>query len=367
MIGLAATTSITGGYRQASGGLYLLGGPLVVEGVASLTGGTVATRLPSAVNYLAGSIAATLVRGGAGSSYAGVEVDTGDTPGLALRGGASGSDLVVTALNHYIGATLASLTNSGSIASGYGLFVAESGSLGSMTNSGTLAGSIAAIHNDGTLGPIINTGVIAGNIDNLSAQALQIRGGTLTGYAPDSQGTITSNRGDVVLGGTIVLNHYVGATLGSLTNSGSVAQAYPVYVATTGSLGSLTNSGTLSGSIAAIYTAGTLGQITNSGLIAGNIENASAQGLRIAGGTGTVFGTLTGNGAGRGTISSATAPVAFTAGNLLLDDDIVATGLVVSNTGAVLRLPNSASITGGYSQTAGELALASGTRLVVSG
>ncbi len=704
LIGLAATTSITGGYRQASGGLYLLGGPLVVEGVANLTGGTVATRLPSAVNYLAGSIAATLVRGGAGSSYAGVEVDTGDTPGLALRGGASGSDLVVTALNHYIGGTLASLTNSGSIASGYGLFVAESGSLGSVTNSGTLAGSIAAIHNDGTLGPIINTGVIAGNIDNLSAQALQIRGGTLTGYAPDSQGTITSNQGDVVLGGTIVLNHafavgsntvindggllrlgtvvtvtgnfsqssglvmldsgamlavsgaasftggtiatasegdgnylvggsagtlvrggtgstytgvtvstgnrpglnqgaqvsgndlvlaalndyiggtlgrlsntgslssdyavfiaatgslgslvnsgtlagsiaaihnagtlgpitntgviagnidnlsaqalsitggtltgftpgsqgtigstlgnvvlagtitlddaidvgsntvvnaggtlslargvavtggfrmqegvlalgtgvslavsgsasitggtvtttvpvaanyraggvvgtlvqggagsnytgvtvttgttpglalsagadgtnlvvgalnhYVGATLGSLTNSGSVAQAYPVYVATTGSLGSLANSGTLSGSIAAIYTAGTLGQITNSGLIAGNIENASAQGLRIAGGTGTVFGTLTGHGAGRGTISSANAPVAFTAGNLLLDDDIVATGLVVSNTGAVLRLVNSASITGGYSQTAGELALASGTRLVVSG
>ncbi len=259
-LALARTVAITGQFRQREGAIVLgSGASLVVSGSASITGGTISAAVPIAANYIAGSGVDTLVQGGAGSTYTGVSVTTGATPGLALNAGADGTNLVVSALNDY-----------------------------------------------------------------------------------------------------------VGASLGSLSNSGSLSQAYPVYVASTGSLGSLSNSGTLSGSIAAIYTAGTLGQISNSGLIAGNIVNASAQGLSIAGGAGTVFGTLTGNGGARGTITSTAAPIVFTAGNVLLDDDIVATGQVVSNTGAVLRLASSASITGGYSQTGGALALESGTRLVVS-
>lgn len=480
---LGSIVSITGNFQQASGQVTLgSGAMLAVSGTASFTGGSIATASAGDGNYLVGGSAGTLVRGGAGSSYTGVTVLTGNRPGLDQRAQILGNDLVLAALNDYIGGTLGSLSNTGSLSSDYAVFIATIGSLGSLTNSGTLAGSIAAIHNEGTLGAILNAGVIAGNIENLSAQALSITGGTLTGFAQGSQGTISSTLGAVVLAGTISLddavdvgtntvvnaggtlvlargvavtgqfrqregaivlgngaslavsgsasitggtisavvllaanyiagsavgtvvqggagstytgvsvttgttpglaldagadgtnlvlsarNDYIGASLGSLSNSGSLSQSYPVYVASTGNLGSLSNSGTLSGSIAAVYTAGTLGQISNSGLIAGNITNASAQGLSIAGGSGTIFGTLTGKDGGRGTITSTAAPVAFTAGNVLLDDDIVATGQVVSNTGAMLRLANSASITGGYSQTAGALALASGTQLVVSG
>ena len=46
------------------------------------------------------------------------------------------------------------------------------GSLGSLTNTGTLSGAIAAIYNAGALGPIGNSGVIAGNIQNLAGTDL---------------------------------------------------------------------------------------------------------------------------------------------------------------------------------------------------
>ncbi|EIZ78003.1 outer membrane autotransporter, partial [Novosphingobium sp. Rr 2-17] len=186
-LSLTNSAAITGDYSQTAGSLVLATGQqLNVSGTASLTGGSVETTLPSATNYLAGTTAATLVTGGAGSSYTGVTVTTGTTPGLELTAGTSGTNLVVTADNNYIGAELASLTNSGSLTADYPVYVAATGSLGALDNSGTLSGSIAAIYNAGTLGPITNTGVIAGNIENVSAQAL-----TFIGGSGDSIGTLT--------------------------------------------------------------------------------------------------------------------------------------------------------------------------------
>ncbi|RZM22330.1 MAG: hypothetical protein EOP67_50680, partial [Sphingomonas sp.] len=69
-----------------------------------------------------------------------------------------------------------------------------------------------AIHiaDSGVLGPLVNTGVLAGNIDNLSAQALTITGGsfvaagTLTGF-DGTRGTITSTLADVVFASGVQL------------------------------------------------------------------------------------------------------------------------------------------------------------------
>ncbi|AJP71782.1 hypothetical protein TS85_08275 [Sphingomonas hengshuiensis] len=485
VLGLAESAAITGDYSQTAGSLLLATGKqLNVSGAASLTGGSVATTLPDAANYLAGTSAGTLVTGGAGSNYTGVSVTTGPITGLALSAGASGNNLVVTAQNNYIGAGLASLTNSGSLVADYPVYVAASGSLGALSNSGTLSGSIAAIYNAGTLGPITNSGLIEGNIENISAQALTFTGGTgstigtLTGLA-GGRGTISNSAGAVVFasgnmllnddvvasavtnsgavlsldnsaaitgdfaqtagslvlatgkqlnvsgaatlsGGTVSTslisaanyfagsaagtlvtggagssytgvsvvtapitglaltsgasgndlvvtanNNYIGANLASLANSGSLAVDYPVYVAASGSLGALANSGTLSGSIAAIYNAGTLGPIANTGVIAGNIENVATQALTFTGGTGSTIGTLTGLAGGRGTITNSAGAVVFASGNLLLNDDVVASA--VTNSGAVLSLDSSAAITGDFAQTAGSLVLATGKQLNVSG
>ncbi len=487
VLSLTNSAAITGDYSQTAGSLVLATGQqLNVSGTASLTGGSVATTLPNAANYLAGTTAATLVTGGTGSTYTGVSVTTGPITGLALTAGASGNALVVTADNNYIGATLASLANSGSLTADYPVYVAAGGSLGALANSGTLSGAVAAIYNAGTLGPIANTGVIAGNIQNVSAQALTFTGasgssmGTLTGQG-SGRGTITSTGGNVVFAsgnlllnddvvasgvtnsgavlslmnsaaitgdysqtaGSLVLatgqqlnisgtasltggsvattlpsaanylagttaatlvtggtgstytgvsvttgpitglaltagasgnalvvtadNNYIGASLDSLTNSGSLTADYPVYVAAGGSLDALANRGTLSGSVAAIYNEGTLGPIANSGVIAGDIQNVSAQALTFTGASGTGMGTLTGLNGGRGTITNLAGNVVFASGNVLLNDDVVATGHAVTNTGAVLSLTNSAAITGHYSQTAGSLVLATGQQLNVSG
>ncbi|WP_448662040.1 hypothetical protein ACG3SL_15330 [Sphingomonas sp. CJ20] len=471
------SAAVTGDYSQTAGSLVLATGKqLNVSGAASLTGGSVSTTLPGAANYLAGTTAATLVTGGAGSTYTGVSVTTAPVTGLAWSAGASGTNLVVTANNNYIGAGLDSLANTGSLVADYPVYVATTGSLGALNNSGTLSGAVAAIYNAGTLGPIANSGVIAGNVQNVSAQALTFTGGTgssfgtLTGLN-GGRGTITNSGGNVVFAsgnlvlnddvvatghavtntgavlrldnsaavtgdysqtaGSLVLatgktlnvsgaasvtggsvsttlpgaanylagttaatlitggagstytgvsvtaapvtgfawtagasgtnlvvtarNNYIGAGLASLSNSGSLVADYPVYVATTGSLGALSNSGTLSGAVAAIYNAGTLGPIANTGVIAGNIENLSTADLRIAGGAGTSFGTLTGYAAGsQGTIRNLSSNVVLT-GNLLLNDAVnVGTHSLINN-GGTLQVNNAVAVTGNYSQTGGTL------------
>ncbi|RYD24819.1 MAG: hypothetical protein EOP89_10540, partial [Lysobacteraceae bacterium] len=201
-LGLLTSANITGGYSQTAGALYVLNGAqLVVSGAANLTGGAVVTQFDPTANYLANENAGTLVRGGVGSSYDGVNVDTGNIDGLALTSNAAGTDLVVTARNTYIGGSLGSVANVDSLAADYPVYIAATGTLGSLTNSGTLSGAIAAIYNAGTLGPITNSGIIAGNIDNRSTQALTITGGTfetagtLTGFG-GARGTISSTSAD---------------------------------------------------------------------------------------------------------------------------------------------------------------------------
>jgi uncharacterized protein with beta-barrel porin domain len=492
-LSLNSIVAITGNFSQASGNLTLASGAeLVVSGAAVLTGGTVSTGLSGTGNYLVSGSGGTLIAGGAGSSYSGVTLAGGSITGLSASAATSGTSLVVAAGNDYIGGNLASLSNTGSLSAATALYIAGTGSLGSLSNSGTLAGSIAAIRNLGTLGPISNTGVIAGNIVNSTASSLVIAGGTgatigtLTGFTAGSQGTIGNTLGNVALSGNLALNDainvgantvtnsgalslgtivaitgnfsqasgnlalaigaelvvsgaavvtggtvsaslsatanylvgasggtliaggagsgysgvtfagaptgaafsaatsgtnltvtagndYIGANLASLSNTGNLNAAYPVYVATTGSLGSLSNSGTLAGSIAAIHIDGAIGPILNSGVIAGNIENNTAAALTLAGGTDTTIGTLTGFAAGsQGTINNTRSDLNFTAGQFLLNDVINLGSHAFNNSGATIRLNNAVHVNGNYSQTGGGLLIGATStavygQLVVSG
>ncbi|KPF83418.1 hypothetical protein IP70_18875, partial [alpha proteobacterium AAP38] len=200
---LTGPMSVTGNYSQTAGRLDVNGNVLSVSGAASITGGTVATSLAATGNYLAGS-QRTLVTGGTGSNYTGVAVSNSLT-GLIASGATSGTNLVLNFANNYVGGALDNLTNSGSLSAATALYIAGSGSLGTLSNSGT----------------------IAGNITNLSARDLLIAGGSAT--APGvltglngSVGRITNRLSDVrFVSGTTQLNSAIDVGTRNVVNAGA--------------------------------------------------------------------------------------------------------------------------------------------------
>jgi autotransporter-associated beta strand protein len=318
------------------------------------------------------------------------------------------------------GATIGQLTNSGSISS---VFNGGNGVIGAMTvaagiansafitiisNSGAILGETTGVRNSGTIGSIgtlLNAGLItggeyaiynSGEIGTLNNNS----GGHIEGiqYGIDNGGSIgtLSNSGSIssvfnwgVIGTGASDAAFVNSgSIGTLLNTGTICACASgadegientgritllnnsggtitgiTGVDNSGTIGTLSNSGTITGSLAALDLAGgSLGPVTNSGVIAGNIENATTNGLTISGGTGTIFGTLTGasgsiRAADQGTISSSAAGVTFTSGNLLLNDTVAVPGQTVFNTGATLLLDNPVTIatSGSYVQTGGAL------------
>jgi outer membrane autotransporter protein len=241
-----------------------------------------------------------------------------------------------------------SITNTGSL-SGANPGVAISGSnpAGTLTNSGTISGTIVAIHNVGSIGALANSGTIAGNV-----RGINNLGGSI--------GTLTNESGGTISGNVFGIGN--NSSIGALTNSGTISgNTYGIVTNLGGSIGTLTNSGTISGRTAIFsYSSGTLGPITNSGLIAGNIFNGSARALTINGGSGTIFGTLTGQSGGigsasQGTITNTSSNLVFGSGNLLLNDNINVGSNTVVNSGATLKLVNPVTITGAYQQSGGGL------------
>ncbi|TWB34612.1 beta strand repeat-containing protein, partial [Nitrospirillum pindoramense] len=182
-------STIAGSYSQGAGTLALLNGGLVVTDAASITGGTVIASLSSTGNYVPGQASSTLLQGGAGSSYSGVSLRAG-TGGLGLTSGVIGNALVAFSANDYIGGTLGGVVNSQTIAGiDTALYVASSGSLGSVSNTGLLNGTNSGVANYGTIGLVTNgaTGTIAGGVNALYNDTNGVIG-TLA-----NSGTITAN------------------------------------------------------------------------------------------------------------------------------------------------------------------------------
>ncbi|WP_044562141.1 hypothetical protein, partial [Azospirillum sp. B4] len=352
---LPASVSITGAYRQTGGTLAVDAGtsPLTVSGGASIVGGSVLGSLDAGGNYLVGA-SYTLVRGGAGSSYAGATIAS-NVGGLAVSGVTAGQSLLMSVANDYVGGTLATLSNTGTLSVQAGVYVAGTGSVGTLSNDGTLNGTWG-VQNLGTLGTLLNSNLI------------NVAGSGIINY-----GVVTRlvNSGTLLADGTNGISN--GGSIGTLVNSGrlvnsqiSAGSGTPAAVANGGTIGVLSNSGLISGPVA-LYNGGSIGLLANSGTIAGDIQNDSANDLTIAGGTSGTVGTLTGY-AGVGTLTSSGANVVLSGGSLLLNDQVdVGSGTLVNN-GASLRLDTLISVSGTYSQAGGTLALTYGTgQLAVSG
>ena len=121
--------------------------------------------------------------------------------------------------------TTGSVVNTGLITGDTnGIYNVAGASISNVYNSGTLAGKTNAIYNlNASIGTIYNSGTILGNITSDSTiGTLNIAGGsngifgTLTGYDPDTVGTITTNGSPLVFsGGNILLNDHINASTSS--------------------------------------------------------------------------------------------------------------------------------------------------------
>jgi outer membrane autotransporter protein len=285
------------------------------------------------------------VIGGVGVSGVGI-FNNGRIGTLTNSGAIGGVSIAISNLG-----TITTLTNNSNstISGDNGISNNSGGTITTLTNNGTISGGFAAIVNEGAISTLTNNGTIGGGntgISNSGTISTLINNGTISGGASDG------------------ITNYNGGLISTLTNNGTISATGPgIY--NDGTISTLNNSGTIISPQYAIYnnTDGSIGPITNSGVIAGNIENASSNVLSISGGAGTIVGTLTGFGSVNniggigadniGTISNTASDLAFTAGNLLLNDNIDVTGHTVTNSGATLQVNNTISITGNYVQNAG--------------
>jgi len=341
---------------------------------------TLALALTAALAVMAHAAMAQTVSGPTGP-YTWTSGDLTVTPTGVISGGTA-----VTAFG-----TLGTLTNNGTISGGNsGILngvisngtISNNGIIDTLINNGTISGTALGIANNGTIGRLINTGLISGGTaisDNAGPIGTLINSGIISGNIVDNGNLIGTLTNSGLIDGGITSD----GTIGILTNSGTISGGIYNFFGTivtlintgtisgdaihnSGTINTLTNSGTITGIGFAIFNenSGVLSPITNSGLIAGDIINASSNDLSISGGTGTIFGTVTGFGGTIGAITNTTSNVAFGSGNLLLNDNINVGGNAVNNTGtAVLQINQPLTITGNYNQGAGatlQIGVASG-------
>lgn len=244
---------------------------------------------------------------------------------------------------------LTGLMTAGSI--GHALNNISIGTIGLLSNAGTISSAVTNLVNAGTIGAIINTGVIISTsksgLDNYTGGTIGTltNSGTISGMTGlFNGGTIgnLSNSGKITATNSGIQNY---GTIGSLSNSGTISGGKGLY--SKGSVGTLNNTGLITGTAAAIYldrvvsgtivtAVSTLTNFTNTGTVAGSIYNAG-NALTISGGTGSTFGTLTGLAGAVGAITS-TNDLTFGSGNQLLNDNItVGAGPARSPTPACCR------------------------------
>lgn len=304
----------------------------------------------------------------------------------------------IHAIDNSTGATVGTLINSGTISGGtYG--VRNQGTLSVLTNSSLISSTIIngayAVHNTGSLGTLSNSGTLHADYGVYNTGTLSLFNNTgqirnKTGGDSSASGIRNSTGGSL---GTLSNSGTISAVAGvwleagsiqTVNNSGLMEGSYYGLIQSAGTLGTLINSGTLvATSLAGIYiggntgvvnnsglirvinnsghavtigSSGTLGGLTNSGTIAGSISNNSSRGLTLNGGTGSIFGTLTGSDGSLATLGQIThtlANLSFGSGNLLLNSNINMGTFSANNSGATLKLVKPVTITGNYSQGAG--------------
>lgn len=313
--------------------------------------GTISHTLSSTAGIVATGTVGSIVNQGVVAADYGVSVASGATVGAIANSGTIGQSARALFIS---GGTIGAISNTGTITgySVYGdaIYVNGAASIGTIVNSGAVLAPQGTAFNlllgaTGTIGVIVNSGVTSG-----ANSFLNLGGGTIGSFV--NNGTFIPNTASSNL--AVGING-TGAAITAFTNNGTIAAGGAVGI-TNGLIGTLINSGLLQGSFSAgqavyISANGTLTSITNVGTIAGAISNGSTRPLTIAGGTGTVYGSLLGR-IGGSSVSTITSGGDLTlTGNTFLNNNIsVNSGAgTVTNTGT-LYTERATTITGNYSQ-----------------
>lgn len=305
--------------------------------------------------------------GSAGAaSYTNTTPTTNAGPSYTLHSGDTLSNTSsITATGASQSAVLAgsgatSITNSGLIqgtgANGLGIQVVSGGSVGSITNGGTILatnGGPAILVGD-TVGPAASIGTLtnAGLIESAgAASAIQVEPGSTIGAIINSSTIAALGSGDAI--------NALG-TIGTISNTGLIqsGSGAGIAVASTGSIGAITNAGTITGGAAGILNNGTIGPIANTGTISSIVNNGqilAPSGTAITlGPTGTVTNGITNSASGlimgSGVAidnSTGTQPLALTTAGTIIGaiklgtagDRLNVTGGAIQ--GAITGIPNS--------------------------
>ena len=223
---------------------------------------------------------------------------------------------------------IGSLANSGKISGGAG---------GSGDTTGAVGRGGAGVVNSGTIKTLTNSGTILGGKGGSS-----IAGGT-GGAGVANSGTVKTltNNGTISSGAG---GNFGGASGAGIRNSGAI--------------GPLVNGGTIEGGLGAsggamgdaIYSAGkhaSIGPIANSGSIVGNVVIDNQASVTANGGSGKTFGSWTG-----GTITIGAGNLTFASGNTALGDNISVNGgkgTVFNNDPLMISAPQ--TIAGSFDQS----------------
>ena len=171
------------------------------------------------------------------------------------------------------GGSLGTLTNNGSV-SGYNPFYSYGGAnITAITNNGTMTGTEREIYNSsGPIGTFTNNGTLTGGYENI--------------HFYDSVGTFVNNG---TISGASQYGIFNYGTIGSFTNGLTInSGAHAIY--NLGTISSFANTGAITGTSDAINNNGTVSSISNSGasaIITGGIVNNSSG---IIGGASQAYG-----------------------------------------------------------------------------
>jgi hypothetical protein len=202
--------------------------------------------------------------------------------------------------------SITSVTNSGTIAgteyagfnlTGYVYSNGESTSLyeshiGTLTNTGLISGAKSGIFNAGSIGSLGNSGTITGSIFGVYNQgALPLYTYEQANALPavesaDTYSTITASIASLTNNGTISgteVGVYNGGFIGSLTNTGTIAAPDGTAIVNYSTIINVSN-----GDGGSITVLGTIGTITNGGLITGDYGIGNEGTISAIGNAGTI-------------------------------------------------------------------------------
>jgi len=235
--------------------------------------------------------------------------------------------------------------------------------IASLANTGSIIGGSTGIYNDaGDIGTLTNSGIIAGaaksGVNNI---------GTIVILTNAAAGTITGKTSGV---------NNAGGLIGTLTNNGTISGFRGIYSG--GTITTLTNNNLIAARSYGLENPGDIGQVTNNSIISGAsggiFNNGTIDGLTNIG---TIFGDLVGINIGNGGIGTLTNAGVINGGDIgISNGDFTTIGLLtnagyisgahsgINSTGVIGMLDNTGTIEGA---TAAGLYLAAGKAINEAG